>query len=180
MAANVKTVSVTVDFSANQDSSGILSAEVDSREDGLNDGNTSFIPGVDDPVILLFKSAGVVIDEMTTSIGTLTPTTSGEPYEVDEFVQFNNTRSSSLSYPNSQPSNPSSPGSGSFTYEWYGVNGGVVTDTETQINIPLKAVAALRMKYVSAYTAYRLTNVPAEINGETEFPVIIYIAGHEE
>ncbi len=172
MAAKTYTASVTVQFTKDEDSSAILTAEVDARPEGMNGGNTSFLPGVDDPVILIFKSADVIVDSITTSIGTLTPVSVGAPYAVGEgndgFLLFANERSKNLSYPNNA----------GFSSQWYGTSGGVVTDTETQVSIPADVVAVLKAAYTANYAAYKLTNVPAEINGSSEFPVIIYIAGH--
>ncbi|RKZ88581.1 MAG: hypothetical protein DRQ39_02235 [Gammaproteobacteria bacterium] len=172
MAAKQYTTSVTVQFTKDEDSSAILTAEVDGRPDGMNNGNTQFVPGIDDPVILIFKSAGVVIDDITTSIGNLTPISAGAPYKVGEgndgYLIFANERSKNLSYPNN----------GGFSSQWFGTVGGAVTATETQVSIPTEAVAVLKASYTATYVAYRLNNVPLTVNGSTEFPVVVFIAGH--
>lgn len=158
------TTSLVIDFDAGEEG-GILTAEIDDRTDGYNTGNTSFVPG-DSPAFLVYKTTNVVIDGIDQSEGAVNIIAAGS-IDVEEYLTFANEREAS----------PSKPISSAFSSKWVGRDGGIVTQTESKITVPTPTVAALKITYKSNFTAYRLTGVPLELDGETSFPIIIYIAG---
>lgn len=162
--ANRVTTSIVVEFDSGG-ADGILSAEIDSREDGYNSGDTSFSPG-DQPVILVFKSDNVAIDAMDVSAGELVSLGSGT-LETTEILTFANVREAGFAKPVAS----------GFTSKWLGRNGGAITRTQTKVKVPADTVAALKATYTSDFTAYRLINVPVVLDGETSYSVVIYISG---
>lgn len=105
MATETVTTSLTIGFDIASDDTGansILSAEVDGREDGENNGETNFIPG-DTVGIMLFRSSNVssITYQLSTS-GQLSSANSSQfaaSSEVDTFLIFDSTDEASLSYP---------------------------------------------------------------------------------
>lgn len=169
MATKNYTTSVTVNFSqSGGDDSQVLKAEIDSRDDGLNGGITTFIPGVDTPYILVFKSNPVVIDSIVQSSGSMINMGVMADYEVSEFIVFANEREQNLPYPVSS----------GFSAKWVGTAGGAISNTETTIYVPENTIGVVKVTYIAKYIAYKLTGVPAELSGETEFPVVVFISGH--
>lgn len=166
MATKTYTTSVVVQFSSGADSTDIFTVEVDDRVGGENSGNTNFVPGVDDPALLLFKSPGVLVTGEDTSAGTITQAFAGSK-DIEEFIEFNNEREVTLSYPVSS----------GFTYKWIGYDRGVVTNTSNTVSIPTAAVGVIKVTYSSVFTGYRLNNIPATLNSESEFPVIVFFSG---
>lgn len=160
----VITTSIVVNFEPGDDG-GMLSAEIDSREDGFNKGETSFRPG-DSPAFLIYKSSNVSITDMITSYGSLTNLGNGKSDE-SELIAFENTREVA----------PKKPISSNFASKWLGNDGGVIQQLETNIVVPDKVVAVAKIDYKSSFDAYRLTGVPQSLNGETTFNIVIYIAG---
>lgn len=158
------TTSIVVQFSSS--SGSVLTAEVDSREDGLNNGKTSFSPG-NTAKFLVFKSDNVTIDSMVSSAGTLSPAGSGT-YEVEEWVTFSNTAETSVSKPVAS----------GFSYEWFGTSLGTITASETSLRVESKGVAVAKVKYQSKYLAYALAS-PASLNGESEFQIVVFISGSD-
>jgi len=169
MATTTYTTSITVDFTTADGAEGtteLLKAEVDSREDGLNGGDTTFISGVDSPAFLVFKSTPVSIDVMTPTYGNIQSLGSGT-YLVEDIVTFSMENTKALNYPIS----------GNFTYKWLGRSNGSVSHTENTLSLAEKSIGVLKISYEATYSAYRLNNIPAILDGETEFSVLIYIAG---
>jgi hypothetical protein len=158
------TASIVVNFDAG-DAEGILTAEIDGRENGLNGGETSFRPG-DSPAFLVYKSPNVQVNEIVASAGSISNLGLGSSEE-SELISFANVREAS----------PRKPISSGLSTKWLGNNGGTVSLQNGKLTIPNKAVAVLKADYVSDYNAYRLKNVPEELNGETSFDIVIYISG---
>ena len=161
---NSITTSIVVDFDPG-DGEGVLTAEVDSRQDGYNDGETSFRPG-DSPAFLVYKSSNVTVTDMIVSYGSIDGLGSGTSQEVEN-----------LSFAMEREVSPGKPITSGFSSKWLGADGGAVTQTETKLTGANKVVAVLHVEYTSAFTAYRLTGVPTTLNGETTFSIVIYIAG---
>jgi len=165
------TTTLVVNFQVGGSGSGsVLTAEVDGRSDGFNGGKTTFGPG-DSPVFLIFKTTNVTITSVTVSAGVVTPLGQGN-FFVEQDLQFSNQDNVSLTKPIN----------GSFqTQKWLGNDLGALTLIgETSV----KAADAggnnpgvNRVTYNSFYRAYRISNVPFPLNGETEFPVLAYIQG---
>lgn len=162
------TTSLVINFDAG-DSDAILTAEVDGFTNGLNNGNTQFVPG-DTPGFLIYKSSNVVIDSITPSAGTISNLGSG-------FTPAGELQDD-LIFTDKQTAPPSKPIFGGFSSVWLGNNLGAPTYTETLVKVPNAGVGVLRINYLSFYTKHRLTNVPTVLSGETEYSVVIYIVGH--
>lgn len=164
------TTSIVVQFS--QGSSGILTAEIDARETGLNGGDTSFLPG-DIARFLVFKSSDVVLDLVTSSIGVAAIASLGTGLYVvgdtgeEEWLTFADTAEADLPKPYTS----------GFEYEWYGNNLGVPSVQGTKVVLPQKGIGVLRVKYNSQYQAYALSS-PAQMNGKTTFQILVYVKGH--
>ena len=163
---SVITATLVVDFTdpgaAGLDGSGLLRLEIDSREDGLNGGNTSFRPG--DPVhYLLIKSSNVTITDHDTTAGGHFQVGSGS-FSHTETIVFFNTAEASLSYPLAS----------GLSVDWQGNSGGAVTGYigSDKITIPAAATAVAEVTYNAQYTAFRLSGVATDIT-----TVLIYVEG---
>lgn len=160
----VITTSLVVEFDPG-DGEGVLKAEIDGRVDGYNNGITNFIPG-DSPAFLRYKSGNVDIDSQVSSAGSISSLGSGS-ITIDEYITFTNTREGSPGYPISS----------NFTYKWVGTSWGLVTATENKVTTAVNAIGVLKVSYTSRFDAFRLTSVPLVLDGETTFPVVIFISG---
>lgn len=161
--ASVST-SIVVQFSQGS-SGGSLTAEVDSREDGLNLGKTSFSPG-DTARFLVFSSSDVTIDSVVSSAGTITPLGEGM-YLVEEFLTFADTieaTTNKVPYSN-------------FISQWYGTNLGSVTVKGNTVTATTKGVGVLKVSYKAKYNAYALAS-PSHINLKNEFQIVVVVKGH--
>jgi len=165
--ANQITTSIVVQFSTGG-SSGILTAEIDSRADGYNKGKTSFVPG-DSPAFLIFKSSDVEIISIEASAGSIGNLVSGT-LEVSELLQFANVDEATLQKPIT----------GGLTYKWLGNNLGVpVMVGDVKVRIPTKGVGILKVDYNSPFLARQLSGLSTTLNGETEYSVLILITGEQ-
>lgn len=161
------TTSLVVEFDAGDDG-GLLVAEIDAFETGLNNGDTQFVPG-DSPGFLIYKTSNVVIDTITPSVGTIANLGSQfTPEPIEDYGIFTEERTI----------NVNKPIFGGFTSKWLGNNLGGVTITEQTLTAANSGVGVLKYSYSSFYSKHRLTGVPTILNGETSFPVVIYIVGH--
>ena len=167
------TTSITVSFEpAEGDEDAQLSAEVDSRDDGLNGGDTSFEPG-DSVYILVFKSSNVILDFAIPSAGSLSSAGSTN-YEVLDYLLFANETEQSLPKPTS----------GSVTTKWVGSSLGgttIVDGTLVKLSSPPDEpyVGVLEVDYTATPLVYRLDS-PAEINGKDTFEIAVFFGGHTE
>ena len=167
------TTSLVVNFTTSGDDS--ISAEIDSRTDGFNSGKTSFGPG-DEPAFLVFGPVGFIIDTIRTTLGGIT-SLGGASIEETEDLNFAGETSAALAKV-----------SGSITSaQWIGNSPGTATlqaDKKT-FKIPnppagqKAGIGVLRVKYMANAYAYRLVGVPATVNGESSFPVLIVIDAHK-
>lgn len=162
--ANTITTSIVVNFDPG-DAGGMLIAEVDGREDGYNNGETSFRPG-DSPTFLIYASSNVTVDAIETSCGYTTNLGGGQSDE-----------SELLSFASAREAKPGKPISAEAIGKWLGVQGGAFTLGETNVTIPDKAVAVLKVDYKSSFVAHKLEGIPTELDGETTFDVVIYVSG---
>ena len=171
MAGSVST-NITVQFGAAATDAGLLlKAEVDSRDDGLNAGNTSFIPG-DSVGILLFRDDLITQLDTVTTAGTLVQAGSGTFLVQDEALTFSDNteinQEVSFQYPVYS----------GFTYKWLGTDGGAIQVIERQTaRKPSAGIGVALVSYTTFYTAYRL-NSPAILNGETEFSILVVFIGN--
>lgn len=161
------TTSLVVQFNQGEGNS-ILTAEVDSSPNGLNSGETQFVPG-DSPGFLIYKTSNVVIDSITPSAGTIS--TVGSAFTTEPITEY-------LTYTDSKIQSTNKPILGSFSSKWLGNDLGAVTHTESTVAAANSGVGILKVDYYSFHYQYRLTGVPLTLAGETSFPVVIYIVGH--
>lgn len=164
-------VSATIQVSFGADvgeGDGHLSAEIDDRSNGLNDGDTSFSPG-DTAYFLVFKSQNVVYDTPISSAGSITAATvSGGYVERVEDLQFADTDTATLQVP----------ASSIVSFEWFGRSLGDLALTDPQaVKASAAGVGVCRVTYQAPCTAHGLVS-PASLNGETSFTVLVFIRGH--
>lgn len=161
--ANTITTSIVVQFTGDSDADrGILSVEVDSRSDGLNNGKTSFRPG-DAVYYLVFKSTNVNILKHLLTAGAKASVGIGN-YEVVDFITF----------ADSDEAQVSKPISSGFSSSWQGSSLGAIQilDGGSRIKAAQKGVGVLKVQYQSQYMAYKLSNVNASVE-----QVLIYLLG---
>jgi hypothetical protein len=153
-----------LDVTAGQ--SGLLAAEIDSREDGYNAGRTQFAPG-DQPALLIFRSTGVTLDSVRPSAGNIAPLASGT-MTVEETLAFADSAEATLRYPTNTLT----------SWKWLGNDLGTpeIVD-ELTLRVPAAGVAELRVVYETTFDARRLSGVPAVLNGETEYDVLVLVEG---
>lgn len=163
---SIITATLVVDFTdpaaAGADGSGLLKLEIDSREGGLNGGNTNFRPG--DPVhYLLTKSSNVTVTDHRTTAGGHFQVQTGT-FQHTETVTFIDSAEAGLAYPLAS----------GLSVSWQGNTGGVVTGTvgSEKILLAAPALAIADVTYNVQYTAFRLSGVAA---GVTQ--VLIYVEG---
>lgn len=164
------TANITVSFGdqdAGGGANGHLSAEIDSRPDGLNNGVTSFAPG-DTAHFLVFKSANVTYDAPVASAGSISGGASGISVEKEQDLQFADSDTASLSVP----------ATGIVSTTWMGTSlGSLSLQDPTTVKASAKGVAVARVKYTCAADAFGLTS-PATLGGLTDFSILVFILGH--
>lgn len=165
------TATLVVNFGTSAGGKDFLSAEIDGREDGFNNGKTRFSAG-DQPVYLIFRSSNVSVVSQTPSYGNVAFHSQGQ-VEVEQVLAFANTREAVLS----QPAVP-----GSLVTKWIGNNLGALTlqTDERTVLAGVTGVGVAKVTYLANFLAYRLTNiiVPDLVHGETDFSVLVYIVGN--
>lgn len=166
MAGSVVTTSIVIQFADEASADSYLSAEIDSREDGLNAGKSSFRPG-DAPWILLYKDPALSITTVLTS-GSLNQ---GSPFdiEIDEYITFGYSDSASLEkLPVGAPTLSVVAGSAP----------GLVWDGGTNVtSSDPHAVAVVRAVYTARAYPYQLSGATAPEVGVTEYPVVVVFIG---
>jgi hypothetical protein len=147
---------------------GHLSAEVDTRPDGLNGGRTSFSPG-ETIYILVYKSENVTITDTICSAGSITAQGS-TALTLTEEVMFEDSDTSQLPKPSRLSSLASS--------LWYGRSLGSLTLQSDKMTVKAqsKGVAVAKVTYTAEASVYALT-APASLNGETDFSILVLIKG---
>lgn len=166
------TASIVVDFTLG-DSEGVLSAEIDGREDGYNNGSTSFSPG---QVVyyLVDKSTNVSIIKQTTSAGRVTFVANSIEAK-EEMITFANDFEASVG----------SPIHGGYSTKWIGKapSGNLVkTDSQTfriqdSNGTGVPSVAVLKVNYTVNHGVYKLDGLGSTLSGESSYQVMIVIFG---
>lgn len=156
---NVVTASIVVEFSQ-EGGEGILLAEIDSRDDGLNAGDTTFYPG-SSPGILLFKSSNVVIDSIVVSEGTL-GSVGTDSFTEEEWLTFANEKKASPRYPIS----------GSASLSNQANITGAASISEVGVTYPTPQIGVAYLTYQTTANQYRLNGASGTR------PVVIFISGH--
>lgn len=145
---------------------GHLSAEIDGRPEGLNQGRTSFVPG-ESAGFLVYQSANVRHDAPIPSGGAVA-SLGARVVEREEDVVFPDTNEASLRIP----------ASAIIQVVWMGRSlGALALDGETTLRASSKGVAVARVKYRANADAYRLSS-PLTLGGLTDYSILIFIQGH--
>lgn len=152
------------DPAASGSSSARAQAEVDSREDGLNNGKTSFIAG-DSVYILLFKDSNVSITSVTASSGTCVKEGSGS-MTIDEFVTLANSDSTSTEKPAVNLTATVVAGAATLVST---ENGNIVASEPS--------VAVISVSYTANFDIYKLSGFPAALDGKKDYPIVVFFSG---
>lgn len=166
------TTSIVVQFaSKDAEAKGILMAEIDDREEGLNAGNTSFEPAAT-AYFLVYKSSNVSYQTPQVTAGNILSAAGGTREIKDEFITFTGGDSGNTQYP----------AEGAVAYKWVGRNGGAVT-VSGEGAIKVKPVTdgdpvfgVLAVDYTTRYEAWGIKS-PSSILGYTTFPIVAFIVG---
>ncbi|MBW7901274.1 MAG: hypothetical protein H3C26_07345 [Rhodocyclaceae bacterium] len=145
---------------------GHLSAEVDTREDGLNEGRQSFEPGAS-VAILVYRSDNVTVSRVDCSAGSIRA--GGQTtVSLEEDVTFGDESEATLRVPAL-----TAPG-----VRWFGRSLGalVLQADRMTLRAAEKGVAVARVTYQARADVYRLKS-PASIDGETDFSIVVFIGG---
>jgi len=165
------TATLVVNFSAQESGAAGngLVLEIADRDDGLNGCNASFRTG-DAAYYLLYAADSVTVQQHEVTAGSKTGAGSGYR-EVDEVVQFVDGKEGSLRYPASSAVIMTWIGS---YHRTDGQNGPVSKQVIGPQTVRLGAPVAglLRCVYRAAYSAYKLANVPTDIE-----PALVYVQG---
>ena len=159
--------SLVVRFSDGTATDGSVSAEIDSRDNGLNAGKTSFNPG-DDVGFLVYLSDGVVIKSVEASLGVIAA--QGDQVISDsQYLQFAKTKEASIN----------AAATGNVPGVWVGNNGGAVVAANGKATIPAAIVGMFYATIAATAKGYKLTNVPAAYTGVDEIEVLIVITAEK-
>lgn len=158
------TANVVVNFDAGE-GDGLLIAEVDDRDDGLNGGNTNFKPG-DTVGLLIFKSSNVTITDIITSAGSLSGAGT-QTKDVSDIISFPKEKTQNVRYPIN---------GGGFTFKWLGNNLGTISHTEVNVTCANLGVGVAKVSYSSTADGHNLTS-PTSLDGETTFDILVYVEG---
>lgn len=149
------------------EAAGHLSAEIDTRPEGLNGGRSSFSPG-ETAYILVYKSDNVSITDTICSAGSLTAQGSTVA-TVTEELMFEDADTASLGKPAR---------SGLTRTVWYGRSLGSLTVQSDKVTVKAasKGVGVAKVTYDAVALVYALSS-PATLNGETDFSILAIIQG---
>jgi hypothetical protein len=164
--AGAITTSLVVQFGSDTDDSYTLSAEIDSRVEGFNKGNTSFLPG-DSPYYLVYKSPELTLSTVQSTGNSVNSGTTD--IDVVEYITFANSKTQNLS----------KPPVGSVTLTQLasvGTPGTLSRDGQT-LYYAEPAIAVVKAEYTTRPSVYRMTGIPTTLGGETTFPVVVVITG---
>ena len=148
-------------------SDGHLSAEVDTRPDGLNGGRSSFSPG-ETAYILVYKSDNVSITDTICSAGSLSAQ-GNAVVTVTEELMFEDADTATLGKPAHSSLSQS---------VWYGRSLGGLTLQSDKVTVKAssKGVAVAKVTYDALALVYTLSS-PSTLNGETDFSILALIKG---
>ena len=164
--------SLVVNFSPGN-AEDLLSVELDSRDFGYNNGASNFNPG-QDVYYLVSKTSTVRITSTVTTAGATVYKTS-EIEDQSETVTFIDSSEITTSYPIV----------GAYTTKWLGKApiGNLVLINESTFQLQdssgaaLKGLGVLKIEYQTKFDVYKLFGLPAKLNDEEEYQVIVYISG---
>jgi hypothetical protein len=149
-----------------QPQSGFLSAEVDGRENGLNNGSTSFIPG-GTAHFLVHAGPNVIISGTDATGGTLFPG-AAQTYQLTEDLAFSGTDQARLSKPVVSLD----------SWIWLGRDLGTLTLQPDGVTVVADSVghAIARVTITVVASSWSLA-APATLGGERKFPIQVRVTG---
>jgi hypothetical protein len=150
------TASVTVNFGGGgtaDTGQNTFSAEVDSRPEGFNKGNTTFYPN-DTVYILLYKGSGVTSVTASSSAGS-----------VSSYSTATVSKTETITLANTREFRTSCPITGSYTITWYGTSPSVSKQGENLFVTASNAIAVGSITYDTTASVYTLSgvNYPAAV-----------------
>ncbi len=145
------TASVTIGFNKDDAASNTFSAEVDSRDDGLNLGKSQFNPG-DSVGILLYKGNEITNVRSFCTSGSLSQGAT-VTVDVEEDISFANEDSYNSKYPVN---------AGTASIEWYGLSVSVTLPAggKSLFSTAAKAIAVGKLTYKTQAQTWMLSGVP--------------------
>lgn len=163
MANTTITAHIVVEFSGGADTPNVL-VEIDGREDGYNNGKTTFFPG-ETAYLLLYVPEGWTCVYTAVSAGAIAYVEDTE-VSIEDFLTFVDDDTANLQYPLS----------GVAAFTWLGNNLGVVTvvsglcslaariyNSLTKVFTPTHRVGIAKVNYKSVARVYRVSSVPVSV-----------------
>lgn len=148
-------------------SDGHLSAEIDSRSDGLNNGKTSFSPG-ETVHILVYKSDNVSITDALCSAGSLSAQGNAVVTRTEELM-FEDADTATLD-------KPAFVNLAQSVWQGRSLGGLTLQSDKVRVKAATKGVAVAKVTYEAPALVYALSS-PSTLNGETDFSILALIKG---
>ena len=157
----IVTASLTVSFGEPTGDAGAgsdtLSLEVDSREDGLNRGRTSFYQG-DEVFLLLYAGPSVSVRQVVTTKGGVRRSGAGQR-TIDQTLTLTGSDNASLSHPVASMGSRGWVGQGYTIPDLGGAPSGTLDGS--RIIWPVNVAGVYEVSYSAHFTSYRLAGVQA-------------------
>lgn len=163
----IVTATVVVYFGDSaQSSSPLLQIEIDSRDDGLNGGSTSFFPGVP-AYLLVYTGPGVSISSVVASAG-----------QIIQGQQISVSMQETLSFTNTDSATVQKPITSITAHAWLGNNLGSILAQPNGVTIKASSsgLAILRVFYTSTARVYSL-HPPQGIGITEDYPILVFVTG---
>lgn len=159
-------IRTTIQVQFGSDKDAYITAEIDGRPDGLNQGKTSFAPG-DTAYFLIFKSQGVDVQQILSSAGSISRRSRSLYVTRTEDVFFNDTNEGSLGVPST----------GIDSIVWLGNSLGLVTLQSDQMTLKStqKGIAIARITYSTSPESYGIQSPKSVGNGIINFSISVLI-----
>lgn len=158
------TTSLVVRFGDDDDGAGLLRAEIDSREDGFNQGRSSFRPG-DMVHYLVYTGANTTLTRQVARPGSISGLGT-RTREVEEIVTFADEREARLGYPVA----------GGLSIDWFGTAPGTAQlSGDDRLLLPEPGVGVGRVTYTTSFRVYRLGNLPSSLHGRADYTALVVL-----
>ncbi len=141
-----------------------VSAELDDRPEGLNQGRNSFLPG-ETAFFLIFRTPNIRIDRIIPSAGSVINAHAGQVRRTED-ISFDDAATSSLSVPASSIQ--------SVTWLGNSLGGLALQGDRTTVKATNSGVAVARVTYATTPDAYGIVS-PPHVNGEIDFSITVVI-----
>ncbi|MBF0283151.1 MAG: hypothetical protein HQL51_01680 [Magnetococcales bacterium] len=157
--------SIQVEFGGAAAGADHLSAELDARPDGLNNGKTSFLPG-ETVYFLIYKSPSLKVDAVIPSAGRVTPGPAVGGVEKEADLVFDDADSAALPVP----------AVGLVDVIWLGTHlGGLTLQSDgLTVKAASSGVAVARVRFHATPEAWGLDS-PTNIGEVVEFDIHLVI-----